>query len=680
MKHGQGRLPEMRKFGRVLLFSGAAAAALSAAMPAMAQGAASAEAADEDAIVVLGARLEESTPRELEKYGSRLEVVEGRAIDQGGYVDASQALQMLTPGLYVAPKNGAFDYVTVSLLGSRTADLLFTIDGIRIANRLYATTTPLDTIPAHMIERIEVLKGGQGLYYGTQAVAGVINVVTKDFTRGLDGALEVGVNTNEGYSVNGHLRGGTGDHYFVGFASRDQAEGFQPFRDADYQPSATDRKRGYKMTTGGLKYAFQPSDAFRFSASYQHNQGSVDWAQPEDTAYYRNVRNEELVSVKVDWSPAENFDLYVKGYWHDWDSRVNRTHNVLAPLPSGQPTGAVTVIADNEYWGFEDRGINILGEYALNHAIALVAGYDYQRYNGADDVFLIAPMTESVHAPFAQLKLDLGAATFSAGVRHNMPSDGQSKTVWNVTGRVGFAGDFYARGQVGTAFRLPSAYELYVIDPCCETGNPNLVGEESFNAELGLGFGGSRFSAEVMGFYRKIEDLINITYALPAYPDGFLVNTDAAVKVWGAEAVVNAQLSDVFGVTLDYTHTKAEMVGSDLQLVNIPKNLAKAILRADSPDRRFGGMLAVNWTGNVYSSVPVFGRVEHGNYAVVDLSAYVFLDEGRKHRLGVRLENLFDTDYASRVSRFREDFTNASYQVDNLGTPFTVHASYRISL
>src|SRR5688572_25122476 len=154
----------MRVLGRFSLLAGVAGAVLLGAGPAGAQDEDNEEPADEP-IVVLGQRLEESQPEEIEKYGSRLEEIDGEDIDQAGFVDTGQALQMLVPGLYVAPKSGAFDYVHVSLLGSRTKDLLFLVDGVRISNRLYASTTPLDSIPAGMIERIEVLKGGQGLYY-----------------------------------------------------------------------------------------------------------------------------------------------------------------------------------------------------------------------------------------------------------------------------------------------------------------------------------------------------------------------------------------------------------------------------------------------------------------------------------------------------------------------------------
>src|SRR5690606_17635125 len=290
------------------LLAGVAAAALF--VPAAAQ---AEETGEAEAIVVLGDRLEESTPEELARYGSRLDLIEGQAIDEAGFFDTAGALQFLAPGLFLTPKSGAFDYVQVSLQGSRTNEVLFLTDGVRINNRLYGSTSPLDSIPASMIERIEVLKGGQGLYYGTQAVGGIVNVITRSFARETDGAVEASVDTNEGYHINGYARGSSGDHYFVGFASHDEAEGFQAFREADLQPSAIDRKRGYKVTSFGAKYAFEPSDTLRFTASYQHNDAVVDFIKAEDNYRNHNDRNEEIVSVKLDWSPSEAFDLYVKG-------------------------------------------------------------------------------------------------------------------------------------------------------------------------------------------------------------------------------------------------------------------------------------------------------------------------------------------------------------------------------
>lgn len=662
---------------RAALYGGAAFGLLALAAPAAAQ--AEGQQADGEDILVLSDKLEESLPEKLAERGARLEVLEGEAIDKAGYNDVSQALQMQVPGLYVAPKNGAFDYVTFSLLGSRTNEVLLTVDGVRLSNRLYATTTSLDTIPAHMVERIEVLKDGQGLHYGTQAVGGVINVVTKAFSQQFDGAVEGGYETNDGYHLNGYVRGGLGgDHYFVAYASRDESDGFQPFRDEDYQPSSTDRNRSYDLTTVGLKYAFDPSDAFRLSATYQHNEGNFDWATPEDAAFYQNARNEEIASLKIDWQPSENLNVYVKGYWHDWDSVVNRLNNELDGL--GNLTGNTIVISDNERWEFEDRGINVMGELKASENVTLIAGYDFQKYDALDEAFIIAPLSESVHAPFAQVNLDFGPAHLSAGIRHNMPSDGQESTVWNLSGKVDATENIYVRGMVGTSFRLPDAYELYVVDPCCEQGNPNLVAEESFNTEFGIGYRDDTFSFEAIGFYRTVDNLIGITYDLPAYPDGFLVNTDDQTEVWGGELVLNARLSENFGLTLDYTHTEAKFEGTTDQIQDIPRDQAKAVLSAQTSNKRFGGTLAAIWVGDVYDSVAGgIGRVEHGNYVVADLSAFAFLDADFHHRIGVRIENLFDKEYATRISRQRVDVTNASYAAWNLGTPLTAHVTYRFA-
>src|SRR5689334_6084381 len=171
-------------------------AALLASASALSQQAAFAEeagqqiaAAGQPEQVLVTGRIEEDLPRELAQLGTRVDTVTAADIKNGGYIDVGQSLEVTVPGLYVAPKNGAFDYVDVSLQGGRTEDVLWTVDGVRINNRLYGGTTPLDTLPASMIERIEVLEGPQALFYGTQAIAGAINVVTKDFSDTPDGRV-----------------------------------------------------------------------------------------------------------------------------------------------------------------------------------------------------------------------------------------------------------------------------------------------------------------------------------------------------------------------------------------------------------------------------------------------------------------------------------------------------------
>src|SRR5690606_29615409 len=115
----------------------------------------------------------------------------------------------------------------------------------------------------------------------------------------------------------------------------------------------------------------------------------------------------------------------------------------------------------------------------------------------------------------------------------------------------------------------------------------------------------------------------------------------------------NARLSDIFGVTASYAHTDAKLGGTDQQMQDIPRDLAKLILTAEAPSGCFGATAAVNYVGDLVDSVSSIGRVEHGNYALVDLSGFFYIDADQRHRLGVRVENLFDTEYDSSVIRVR---------------------------
>src|ERR1700761_4838584 len=157
----------------------------------------------------------------------------------GGFLDISEALDARVPGLSILSKNGPFDYVDISLLGSRTEDVLWLVDGVRLNNRLYAGTTPLDSLPASIVERIEVIQGGESLFYGTQAVAGAVNIITKSFSDTPDGAITLGGDTNYGGHIDGYFRDRLGPGDFVIYGSLDTSRGFRPFPFADFQPSET---------------------------------------------------------------------------------------------------------------------------------------------------------------------------------------------------------------------------------------------------------------------------------------------------------------------------------------------------------------------------------------------------------------------------------------------------------
>lgn len=631
------------------------------------------QAVDLDGVTVSAQRLEESTPIELSKYGNRLQVIEGDEISRRGFVDVAQTLQQMAPALFLMPKSGAFDYVYPSMEGSRSGEILWLVDGVRINNRLYASTTPLDTIPSSMIERIEVLEGGQGLFYGTQAVAGVVNVITKaTLSKGTDGQFSMGVDSNDGRHLSGNVRTAIGPHQFVAYASSDKADGYRAFHRDDYQPSGTDRERGYDVTTAGLKYAVN-SDRVRLSAGYQRTDARLDYAAPNLERVYYNERTEDLANMKLDWESSDSFGFYVKGYYHKWDSYITRLRNVI-----GSP-GAVVIYRNNVFWGYEDYGLNAMAKLAPGNGFEYYLGYDYQNYSGKDESLLIGEQEEEVHAVFGQVRMTpdvVEGLALSAGVRHNIPKHGEKATIWNVSGQYDLTDNLFLRATGGTAYRLPDAEELFGIDPCCTQGNPGLKAEESRNLNASIGgyfeLGERSGSWELVGFTRKVENLIN-SVVDPVTQTDIYQNTSDSTKVKGFLATTSLPVTKSLTVTASYTKTDAKSNGR--QIDRIPKSSAKLMLDIAPPESRFGGSLIGTYAGETNQTTSL-GTRTYGKYWVLDLSGYMLFGEGDKHRVSARVENLTDKVYVTNLLRTVPDAGGPAYLARNIGSPRTFYLTY----
>jgi outer membrane cobalamin receptor len=669
---------------RALLACGASLLAIGLSAPAaLAQG----PSPDEDRVVIVGVTIEETLPQDLAKYGSDVEVLTSEEIRDAGFVDAAQALQMRTPGLFLAPRNGPFSYLDISLQGSRTQDMLFLLDGVRVNNRLYSTTIT-DTLPASMIERVEVLKGGQSLYYGTQAAAGVINVVTRGYTDSLDGQVNLGADTNDGYHADGYVRGAAGPGNYVLYASQDKSDGYAPFD--VFQPSSTDRNRGYDVRSIGAKYRFDATEQLSFDGRYQFTKADLDYPSPVNTASAENQREVQIASLAATYDMSDQVQILAKGYYHWWDSHYTTVENDGA--------GGTVLVDDNLFWGFEDKGLNVLAKMNFGGGFEYVAGYDFQQYSGRDDVLLIREQEEEVNAVFAQVRTTddlIKNAAFAAGVRYN-ETGGSKVTVWNASGRYAFTPEFYVEGNVGTSFLLPTAEQLYAIDPFDPLGNPNLEAEESESANISIGgaFGaGNMFQWQATGFARNIDNLISdVAFAdvgLDAavlYPDvdpalyanGLFFNVPGKVEVRGFELTGLADFGNGFTAVASYTNTESQSDSSNTQLARIPKDYFKASGSYESPDSGWGADASLLYTGEQRSNVSAFGSVNYGDYIVVDLAAHVYVDADQKHKLTARLENAFDEDYATRVNSALVDGTTTGerFLYRFRGVPQTLRVTY----
>ena len=636
-------------------------------------------------ITVTGSRLEESIPLTLERYGNQVEVVTAEDILKHNFVDVTDALKNLVPGLHISPKHGPFDYFSASLQGARSQDILWLVDGVRITNRLYAGTSPLDTIPSHMVERVEVLKGGQGIFYGTQSVSGAINIVTKQFSEKTDGAIGAGINSNEGYNLNAFARGGNDAHKFVVFASKDYAEGYTPYDDDDIQPSATDTERGYDVINGGVKYAWDINHGTRLSLSYMETKADLDFARPNLNRKTINAREENIATIKLDSRLNESMQLYVKAYEHTWDTSYTRIYNELDN--NGQLTGNAVIRNLGTYWGYKDRGINAMVEIDNVGNLEYVVGFDHQKYSAEDDVWRVADMEETVDAVFVQVRSSeqlFDNTMIALGVRNNRPSKSDSSTVWNITGKHDFNNHWYVQANIGTSFRLPTAEDLFLNEiydanndgvpdgGYFAIGNPELEAEESKNINISVGANFQRTQVELTLFKRDITNYIksSVPVTIANVVGETFANSDDEVNVEGSELQLQWQFTDNLDGRLAYTYTRARMNDSGKQLRNIPEQTAQLGINY----QQIGSPWGVNFTANYVSDVE--DRAVRESYTTADISGFYFIGHQQQHKLVLRIENIGDVKYATGIGSTSEDASGESYLYRSLGMERTAHLAY----
>lgn len=611
-----------------------------------------------DQQIVVAPSVESTNVAAMAQYGSKVEIVSREQIERAGPgADITRVMQMFIPGFYVAPKNGPFDYGTYSLLGGRNDDTLILLDGVRLNNRLYGGLY-LDTLPANAVERIEVLKGGQSLLFGTQAVAGVINIVTRSpQSREASGEVNLGLDSFAGSSKDARVErifsNGFGDLGLLAYVSHNVSDGYQPFRNRDYSGNVSDKKRGYEVTTFGGKAVQAFGDDARLELFYQYTDANLDFARPVNNYKTTNDRVQQIATATFEQRLNERLSYFIKGHVNDWDTRYTRINN--------RDDGSRNVVNHNDYWGFTDWGVQAEGKAELDGGHVLVFGSDNQWFKGQDDVLVIDDNKAQANALYAQLRPRIEALPDwhpSLGVRHEAMSGGDSATVGMLTSLYDLNDNWQLRGQYGSAYKLPNAEQLFVNEPGDEIGNRDLKPEKSRNAELGLDYHGlllaREFSVSVTVFRRKITDLITL--------DGSQwVNGQGQVQMRGFEADARIQLDDQWSLQADMTRNLTESrTGATIN--DVPSFFARSRLGYESADRMWGAGGAIRYIRDVVSSK----GVEYGHYSVVDVDAYRYQDGARQHRLSLLVENLFDRDYV----------TSRASNVDNLGRPFTSELRY----
>lgn len=632
--------------------------------------------AAQDSLLVYAPDTESTATNELSRYGSKLEVISREQIELAGVnADITRVLQMYVPGFYVAPKTGPFDYGYYSLLGGKADDTLVLIDGVRLNNRLYGGIY-IDTLPVTAVERIEVLKGPQSLMFGTQAVAGVINIVTKTpHGKKLSGEVNLAADTFAGTDTDARIGdvydNAAGNFSWLVWADKNRSAGYQPFRDDDLSDLVTQRRRSYDLNVFGTKLSQTFANSARLTLLWQYADGKFDFASPQrirnrenlPPEYYapreqHNDRVQNIGTLTFDHYIGDNLSYFIKGHINRWDTHYTDIKNTQIDEVRG-----IRVASYRSYWGFRDYGIQAQAKLNFATENELIAGVDNQWYSGKDQVLKIKPSFTTASAFYLQLRPYFpGLPDWhpAIGLRHEKIYNGNGVTVWMMSSAYDLTPELQLRGQIGTAYKLPTAERLYAIEPD-DIGNPNLKAEQSRNMEAGFDYMPSLLNKNIKlsaSYYnRTIYNMQDMD------DDGLWINIPGNVMVQGFEVNGSVELNKQWTLSADMTRN---YLNSSYIINNVPYLFSRAGISYHAEDQRWGSQLAMRYVDKI------IGRnIDYGHYTVFDASGWLYLDQAMKHKLILSVDNLFNRRYASQMT------LNDRQNIALLGRPVTAELRYR---
>ncbi len=536
-------------------------------------------------------------------------------------------------GFQVNPNGGFGQNTGVSLRGTGSGDTLILIDGVRTGSATLGQKA-LNNVPLNSIERIEIIKGSRAAVYGSDALAGVINIITRE-SDNLSLSATFGSDSYQNYQVAGSVKS---DDITTAFNA-----GFEKTDNFDALQGVAPDEDGYENKNLGFKINYTDAHYGDFKFLGQYSEGYADYDSrfsPADSTIERDdFKNYQL---SAGWS---------KNY-------TNQTHSIDLALATDD--------SDNTYVDFsvgpttstfitKRTQIDYNGQYLLSDELNISGGINWYNDDVSHSSQLFVEDSRDVLAVFVGAYYDADKVLANLTVRQDDDEQFGDETTYTAAAGYHLSEDATFRINQSTGFKAPTFNDLYF--PLY--GNPDLQPEKSVNRELGLSVDFDIAQVDVAIFRNDIEDKID-------YDANFaLANIDEA-RYEGVEFSLSQQFFG-FDSNLNFTYLSAEDEETGAELRNVAKRTFNWELA-----KQFGAFDAS--LDMQYRSDRQGAVTRLGSYTLWNLAGNYQVNEHIE--VSLRVENLFDKEYNAVDSN--TDFTTG--QVYYYNTPerrFFAGASYQ---
>ncbi|RYX95709.1 MAG: TonB-dependent receptor [Comamonadaceae bacterium] len=541
-------------------------------------------------------------------------IIDRETIERAGAVGLADVLARV-PGFEITRNGGIANSGGVFIRGGESRHTAVLIDGVRVDSQSTSGGANLGAIPLSQIDRIEIVRGPTSAVYGSDAVAGVIQIFTKKGEGAFSPSVTFGLASDNTKKLDLYASGSAGVDsafdYSVGL-SQAKSEGFSVRR--GYNPD----KDGYDVLAGNARLGFQVNPGHRVEATLLHSRTEAKYDTTPITNRNPNVaRINTLESLGANWQAK-------------WTDRYSTKLSVSQSKDRGEEavggaldeTNISSVLFQNEY-RLGAHQFSALLEHRTDDFL-LTSGTRVDRNKSQDGVGLGYGWSQDAH-------------TVQLNLRRDRDSEFGGKTTGSAAYAFAITPAWKVSASAGTSYRVPTLYQRF-----SQYGVAGLKPETGRNVEAALKYaqGTSEYSATV--YRNKLTNLLTFLSGAPAAvcPSasiGCYANTARAqydgVTFAGSERLGQFR---VYG-SLDVQDPRDKTTNRTL-----PRRARQhAVLGADTS--------VAGWTvaGDVLTSGTRFdsatSQLVLPGYTLVNLSASTAIS--REWKLVTKLDNLTDKVY-----------------------------------
>jgi len=556
-----------------------------------------------DEIVITGS----SIPQHLSRLGQSLSIVGREEIEALPVNNIPDILEIIG-GVDVRRRGVHGLQADVSIRGSSYEQTLILVDGFNVSDSQTGHHNMDLPVNLEDIERIEVLKGPGARVYGHNAMAGVINIITRDADQNaLGGHIKYG--DFDFYGLGGNIAGSTGpvSHRMSvsGYASTGHIEKEETDFDVltlSYKGTVKSDKHRVQL---GLGYTEKDFGAYRFYSDTFPN-------QREETASMLLYSNARFKMANMDILPRvfwrrhdDDFKIEIGGLWYR-NKHTTDSYGIQVGSRFESTLGTTAIGAEIAR---EDLESTNLGDH------------DRQRHG----IFL-----EQKFYPADWLTLGLGASAMKY-------SDWDWEYWPGADLNIKLPGGFNCFASLAKSFRAPTYTELYYTTPANQ-GNPDLKPERAWTYETGIRWFEKRMSASVSLFNRDSENIIDWSRASKQEP--WKVRNITESRTRGLELGVDLYPTFIFNNSRDM------MFNFSYTYLDFDRNTggfeSKYVM--DHMQHQLNGMILIHWLDAFTQSVQARYEKrlnEDSHFIVNSRLAYKW----NQYELFLDITNIFDREY-----------------------------------